>query len=261
MLASKLNLKIRGAVVGSTAEIIPEEPDAGNAAVGSILSSCRFFGRVVWRLPFYAFFGFFAVGSGKELRKNMKNSKTANLYALCESAMLVALATVIGLLKFPPFTFDLWANGGSIDFVMVPLIIIGWRRGIKWSVPACLAYGFIKCTIGGGLGWGILSILFDYVLAYGMVGLAGLFKGKKLSGLVLGTVVATLGRFFFHFLSGITIWKLAEPETLFGINFEPSTMATVYSLVYNGSFMLGEFVYCLAILLVLYNPLKKAFKM
>lgn len=191
----------------------------------------------------------------------MKNAKTANLYALCESAILVALAVVLGLLKFPPFTFDLWMNGGSVDFVMVPLIILGWRRGIKWSVPACLAYGFIKCTIGGGLSWGILSILFDYVLAYGMVGLAGLFKGKKLSGLVLGTVVAALGRFFFHFLSGVTIWAIAagDVEEIFGMTFDSSATA-LYSLVYNGSFMLGEFIYCLFTIIVLYKPLCAALK-
>ncbi len=186
----------------------------------------------------------------------MNKNKTANIYALCESAILLALAIVFGLLKFPPFTFDLWMNGGSVDFVMVPLIILGWRRGLKWSVPACLAYGFIKCTIGGGLSWGILSILFDYVLAYGMVGLAGLFKGKGLKGLVFGTIVSSLGRLFFHFLSGVTIWKIGvgEVQNIFGMTFDESATA-IYSLIYNGSFMLGEFIYCLLILMIIYKPL------
>ena len=60
----------------------------------------------------------------------MKNTKTRNtVYSLCEAAIMIALATVFSLLRFPPFRIDLWVNGGSIDFVMVPIIILGWRRG------------------------------------------------------------------------------------------------------------------------------------
>ncbi len=192
----------------------------------------------------------------------MRNSKTANLYALCETAILISIATILACyLLFPPFRIDIWVFGGSIDFVMVPLILIGWRRGLKWSIPACLIFGFLKCILGGNMGYGILSILIDYVLAYGMVGLAGIFKGKTLKTLIFGTIVATIGRLFFHFLSGITIWKIAagEVQEIFGMTFDASKTA-IYSLLYNGSFMLGEFIYCLAILIILYKPLTKAFK-
>lgn len=180
-----------------------------------------------------------------------------NLIALCEAAIMIALATVLGLLQFPPFRIDLWGNGGSIDFVMLPLIVLGWRRGIKWAVPAGLVYGFIKCLIGGGIGWGILSVLLDYVIAYGMVGLAGIFKDKKW-GLVLGTLVATLGRFAVHFIAGVTIWKLAVGDSveLFGMSFGGES-AYLYSLVYNGSYMLGEMIFCLVASLILMWPLSR----
>lgn len=188
----------------------------------------------------------------------MKNAKTANIFALCESALLIALAVVLSLLKFPPFRIDLWANGGSIDFVMVPLIIIGWRRGVRWAVPAGIAFGFIKCLIGEALGWGVLSVVFDYVLAYALVGLSGLFKNKGIVGLAMGASVASLGRFLCHFTSGITIWKIALGESyeLFGMTFDSSN-AVLYSLLYNGSYMLGELVYCLVVLMLLYKPLSR----
>lgn len=188
----------------------------------------------------------------------MKNTKTAkNLRALCEAAVLVAFATVLGLLQFPPFRFDLWVNGGSIDFVMVPLLILGWRRGAAWSIPAGLAYGFIKCVISGGIGWGILSVLLDYVLAYGMVGVAGFFRNKKW-GLEIGTVVASVCRFLIHFIAGATIWKLAIGDSveLFGMTFGGES-AYLYSFLYNGSYMLGEMVYCLLIIMLLKKPLMK----
>jgi thiamine transporter len=185
-------------------------------------------------------------------------TKTAkNYYALCEAALMIALATVLGLLQFPPFRFDLWVNGGSIDFVMLPLLILGHRRGAVWSIPAGLAYGFIKCLIGGSIGWGILSVLLDYVLAYGMVGLAGFFRNEKW-GLEVGTVVASLARFAVHFIAGVTIWKLGVGDSveLFGMNFGAES-AYLYSLLYNGSFMLGEMIYCFLIILILKKPLSK----
>jgi thiamine transporter len=187
---------------------------------------------------------------------NDKNIK-ASLHALTEAAIMIALATVFSLLRFPPFRIDLWGNGGAVDFVMVPLIILGWRRGLKWAVPAGLAFGLIDCLIGGSFGYGVLSVLFDYVVAFGAVGLAGLFKDKKY-GLVLGTLVASLARFVSHFISGITIWRLAvgDEVELFGHVFGGDT-AVLYSLLYNGSYMLGNMIIALLVVSILNYPLKK----
>ena len=132
-----------------------------------------------------------------------------------------------------------------------------WRRGVVWAVPAGLAFGFLKCRIGGGIGWGLLSVLLDYVLAYGAVGLAGFFRNKKW-GLVVGTVVGSLARFAMHFISGVTIWKIAvgDEVSLFGMTFG-SSMSALYSLLYNGSFMLGNMLFCLVAVILLSKPLSK----
>ena len=191
----------------------------------------------------------------------MNNSKTAkNLRALCESAVLVALSVVLTLLRFPPFNIDLWGNGGSIDFVMVPLVVLAWRRGAGWAIPAGLAFGFLKCLISGGIGWGVLSVLLDYVLAYGAVGVAGFFKNKK-NGLLLGAVVGSLARFIVHFISGVTIWRIAvgDEVSLFGMSFD-SSASYIYSFLYNGGYMLGNFIFCLAVVLLLKKPLSKLSK-
>lgn len=185
----------------------------------------------------------------------MKTQK--NLRILCEAAVMIALSTVLGLLMFPPFRIDLWGNGGSIDFVMVPLIILGWRRGIKWAIPAGLAFGLIKCLISGGIGWGLPSVLLDYVLAYGAVGVAGFFKDKKY-GLVTGAVVACIARFIVHFISGITIYKLAVGDSaeIFGMTFGGDG-AVIYSVVYNGGYMLGNLIFAVVVLALLSKPLSK----
>lgn len=205
-------------------------------------------------------FGEKCKGFGKEKLKGiylMKQKTVNNLRSLCEAAIMIALATVFSLLRFPPFRIDLWAQGGSIDLVMVPIIVLGWRRGMRWAISAGLALGLIECLIAGGIGWGLPSVLLDYVLAYGAVGLAGIFKGKKY-GLAAGTVVASLGRFVIHYISGVTIYKIAVGDTMeiFGLSFT-SDMSYIYSLVYNGSYMLGNMIVALVLTLILTVPLRK----
>ena len=187
--------------------------------------------------------------------KNTKSRKT--IYCLCEAALMIALAVVFSILRFPPFRIDLWANGGSIDFVMVPIIILGWRRGAMWAIPAGLVLGLLECLIGGGIGWGLPSVLLDYVLAYGMVGVAGFFRNKKW-GIFVGTAVASGARFVVHFISGVTIWKLAIGDNvdLFGMSFGGDT-AYLYSLIYNGSYMLGNMIIALLVALLLTKPSQK----
>ncbi len=178
--------------------------------------------------------------------------KNKNLVSLCESAIMVALAAVLSFFKI-----KLWGNGGSVDLVMVPLIVLGWRRGWKWSIPSGLAFGFIKCLISEALGYGLISVLFDYVLAYGLVGFAGFFKNEKY-GLVLGTLAASLLRFAAHFVSGITVWRLAVGENveLFGNSYSGDT-AVLYSLIYNGSYMLFNMLAALLLVVILRRALLK----
>ena len=99
--------------------------------------------------------------------------------------------------------------------------------------------------------------MLDYVLAYGAVGCAGFFRNKKW-GLFAGTAVASLARFAIHFIAGVTIWKLAVGDSveLFGMSFGGDT-AYLYSLIYNGSYMLGNMLVALLVALLLSKPLRK----
>ena len=176
------------------------------------------------------------------------------LYSLCECGILVAAAVVISFLQIPWF----WANGGSISFVAVPLVLIGYRHGVSWGFGACMAYGLVDCIVGGGLGWGIISVLLDYVLAYGAMGVAGLFRKKGLLSLELGVLFGSLARFAVHFIAGVTAWRIAVGDTteIFGMTFGADASA-VYSLLYNGSYMLPNLLLSLAAMPLIYPAIKK----
>ncbi|MBQ3002685.1 MAG: energy-coupled thiamine transporter ThiT [Clostridia bacterium] len=180
------------------------------------------------------------------------------LYSLCECGILVAVAVVVSFLQIPWF----WANGGSISFVAVPLVLIGYRHGCGWGFGACMVYGLVDCIIGGGIGWGIVSVILDYVLAYGAIGIAGLFRKKGLLSLELGVLVGNIARFAVHFVAGITAWKIAvgSTEEIFGMTFGADA-SVVYSILYNGSYMLPNLILSLVAIPLLYPAIKKIEKM
>jgi thiamine transporter len=169
------------------------------------------------------------------------------LLTVVEGAVCIAMAYALSFLKF-----KIWPEGGSVDIVMVPLLIYAWRRGAGWGVAAGLIFGTIKCFFAGGFAWGWQSILLDYSVAYGAVGLGGLVRKLK-RGLPVGAVVGSLCRFVIHFISGITIYA-EYMEDIFGL---PMTNVWVYSALYNGSYMLPNTIIAVIACILLEATLAK----
>ncbi|MBQ2236977.1 MAG: energy-coupled thiamine transporter ThiT [Clostridia bacterium] len=174
--------------------------------------------------------------------------KNKQLYRICESAVLVALAIALCAIEI-----QIGALGGSIDFVMIPLFIIAYRNGLGYGITSGLVFGFVKCLIGGGIGWGLPSILLDYVLAYGAVGLAGIFKEKSWA-IELSTFIGCFARFIIHFISGITLYAIVAPTELAGMTF---VNPIAYSTVYNALYMLPNTVIAVIIMSLLRFVLKR----
>ena len=169
---------------------------------------------------------------------------------LVEGAIMVALATALSYLKL----FEL-PNGGSVCIGMLPIFFYCIRYGAKAGFIASFAYGLLQLVFDGAYAWGPWSMLLDYILAFGVMGVCGIFKGWK-SGIFVGTVVGSVCRFIVHFISGVTIYKIYEPTDVLGLTFiNPYT----YSLVYNGSYVVLDMVLCIVLFAILYKPLKKYF--
>jgi len=170
----------------------------------------------------------------------MKSKQTTR--TLCEGAIMVAMAVVLNFFKF-----DLFAQGGSMNLLFIPLMVFALRRGPVWGMGAGLVFGVLKAIIGGGIAYGWQSIIGDYLIAFTLLGFAGLFHGKK-NGFVWGTVVACALRFLAHYVAGATIWAEYMPADYFGM-----TMTTpwFYSALYNGSYMILSFVLTLVVGLLL----------
>lgn len=167
---------------------------------------------------------------------------------LCEGAIMVALAQILSYIKIMELP-----NGGSLTPAMFPILLFGLRWGLKDGLLAGFVFGLLQLIFDGAYAWGWQSMLLDYLVAFPPLGLAGLFKGKKW-GIFAGTVLGCLGRFIVHFISGITIYRIYAPTEILGTVFDEPNL---YSLVYNGSYMLPNTILALAIAGLLYAPLKK----
>ena len=113
--------------------------------------------------------------------------------------------------------------------------------------------GFKNIGYGRNAGEMILIALLDYIIAFSVISLSSLWKGKYVDqriGLLLGIVFTLMLRFMCHFISGWLIWEALWPN---GRGFA----APVWSLIYNGSYMLPEILITGIVAWVSYPPLKK----
>lgn len=163
----------------------------------------------------------------------MQTKQKRNIRTMAEGGVCIALAIALSYLKIP-IGLEFGGFGGSIDLVMIPLIVFAMRSNAGWGIGAGLIFGTLKFFFAGGSALNWQSMLLDYSVAYAMVGLAGLFhKNYKL--IPLAAFVGCLGRFAIHFLSGVTIYAISGLEKI--LNVETASPA-LYSLLYNGSYML-----------------------
>ena len=168
----------------------------------------------------------------------MKNPSASRIRALCEGAMFVALAQILGYIKF----FSL-PDGGSITLNMLPIFIYCVRWGLGPGMLASFTFSLLQLLLDGAFAWGWQSIIGDYIIAYTGLGFAGLFAKKK-NGFYWGSLFGALCRFAVAWVVGATVWGEYMPDSFFGMTM---TSPWFYSALYNGSYLLINTVLCLIV--------------
>ena len=152
------------------------------------------------------------------------------------SAVAMALAMITSFLKL----FEAPMGGSVTLFSMLFICCIGYWYGLRTGIMTGVAYGLLQ-LISDPYIISLPQMITDYILAFGALGLSGIFCNKK-NGLIKGYIVGVLGRYFFAFLSGLIF---------FGMYAEGTGMsAPVYSLAYNGSYLGCEAAITLIVLAI-----------
>ncbi len=193
-------------------------------------------------------------------------STSVNSRRLVESGILIGLGTILSLIK----VFEL-PYGGSITLCsMLPIVILGYKYGTKWGMFSGLVYGILQMMLGGsgfkGLSIGAVfgSAAFDYLVAFSMLGIAGVMRGKVKNislALSAGVVVGGFGRLVSHIISGYIFfgdyaeWFFSQDgfamgETMLN-TYSGQALAFVYSVVYNISYMIPEIIISVIVAFIL----------
>ncbi len=182
------------------------------------------------------------------------------LRCICEGAICVALSIALSYLKIP-IGLAFGGFGGSIDLVMIPLIIFAVHRGLGWGLGAGLVFGTLKYFFASGSAINWESMLLDYSIAYMFIGFAGLLRGSfakgKLRAMPVGALVGCVCRFVIHFISGVTIYAEYFEEVFMGIK---GLNTVTYSLLYNGTYMLPNTILAVVLCALLAKPVAALFR-
>ncbi len=199
----------------------------------------------------------------------MKLNYRSNTFRLVFTALMLALATVLS--ELTPIRMPM---GGTVTpGSMVPLVIIGQMYGVGWGLGACTVYGLFQMLFGidnfsyATTLWAVLAIaLFDYLLAYGITGVSGITRKLKNPAVAAGLagLIAGVGRFVCHFLSGVTVWKEWVDVTALPAALQDTWLAKgdaliySYSFFYNGATMLPETIVTVVLSAIVWAALSKA---
>ena len=167
----------------------------------------------------------------------MKEKATNKILVLTECSIMIALSSVLSIVKLFEMPY-----GGSITLAsMLPIVILAYRHGTRIGLGAALVESVIQLFLGISTfsyftTWQsvVALALLDYLVAFLLFGLAGIFKGRianQSTAMTVGAACASLGRYFCHVISGATIWV--------GLSI-PTEAALLYSLSYNATYMIPE---------------------
>lgn len=190
----------------------------------------------------------------------MRAAKKQTVRRMVESAVMLAVGTVLSLFPLQGF----WALGGGITICStLPLVIISWRYGWGWGAFTAVIYGLLQMVLGiqnvqyaDSVQTAAAIVLLDYLAAFGVIGLAGLFRGWVKNGrvgLVLGITTTFSLRFACHYATGVWIWESLWPNEL-------GWAAPVWSLAYNCSYMIPELILSALVCLLSYAPLRRYYE-
>lgn len=156
---------------------------------------------------------------------------------LVEITVFASLSAVLYALR--PFTLPF---GGSITLgSMVPTMWLSLRRGVKVGCVSGAIFGLLALFVdilllgAANIIATPLQVVLEYPIAFGVIGLTGLFRNKSAIIAVAGAGFSVFVRFWIHYFVGVFVWSAVyEFPAEYGL--------WIWPAIYNGSFLAVEFI-------------------
>ncbi len=182
-------------------------------------------------------------GGGNDMKAQETSSDTK---VLVEIIVFSALSAALYAVR--PFTLPF---GGSITLgSMVPVMWLSLRRGFRIGMITGAIFGVIALfedliLVGAAnIIATPLQAALEYPIAFGVIGLTGLFRNKSAVVAVAGAGFSVFIRFLIHYFVGVFVWANVY-------SFPPEWGLWLWPAVYNGSFLAVEFIICAILLFAL----------
>ncbi|GHU71909.1 hypothetical protein AGMMS49992_06780 [Clostridia bacterium] len=161
-------------------------------------------------------------------RKELRSPRILAIGALC-----VALAFVLHCVKL----FSMPQGGSVTPASMLPILAFAYYFGLAPGVLAGVAFGLLNLLYSPDI-LSFWQVMLDYPIAFGILGLAALFRGwRDDGGFLVGILVGVVGRFICAILAGVVFWY----------EYAGAQNPLIYSIIYNGSYLLPEMIICVAV--------------
>ena len=147
-----------------------------------------------------------------------------------------------------PFTLPF---GGSITLgSMVPVMWLSLRRGARVGMITGAIFGvmalFEDMVLVGAANIIVTPVqaMLEYPVAFGVIGLTGLFRDRSAYIAVAGAGLSVFVRFWIHYFVGVFVWSTVY-------SFPKEWGLWLWPAGYNGSFLSVEFIICAPLLFAL----------
>jgi len=181
-----------------------------------------------------------------------KQKWTAKMIAF--GALAIALSFVLSCVRL----YRMPTGGSVTPGSMLPLMLFSVSFGMGPGLVAGLAYGLLQ-YLQGGWWLNVWQFLLDYLLAFAALGLAGIAHNKKDVWLYIFIPVAALGRALCAILAGL-MWVADTPVEELTVGTMHFSSPLLYSIVYNGAYLVPDTLICLLLALLIAKPLVKIMK-
>lgn len=173
-----------------------------------------------------------------------QTTKKFSTKQLAFAGIALALAFVTSYIKY-----ELPMGGSVTLFSMFFICYIGYLYGVKIGLITAFAYSILQfMQTGAAYFLTPFQVCCDYFFAFTALGLAGIWYSKK-HGLTIGYIVSCLVRGLFHTIGGYLYWMDYMPDWF------PKSLTSVYSIIYNYSYILLEMI--ITLIIINLPPVKK----
>jgi thiamine transporter len=176
----------------------------------------------------------------------MSESKRASSQTKVLAEIIVFAALSAVLYVFRPFSMP---YGGSVTLgSMVPVLWLSLRRGVYPGLVAGAIFGILALPIDIALlpyspiATPLQAVL-EYPIAFAVLGLAGIFHKKPVTFAIAGVAISVFVKFLIHYFVGVFIWYYIYEFPAFG--------QYLYPAIYNGLFLIPEFIISVIVITIL----------